>query len=44
MNVSAAPAIAAAMPPRSSHNVLFVGEPVNVCDTLELTEFDALMP
>jgi hypothetical protein len=43
-NIITAPTIAAALPPQSSHMVLFVGAPVKVRDTSELTEFDALEP
>jgi hypothetical protein len=42
--VITAPIIADALPPSSSHRVLFVGAPVKARDTLELTESDALQP
>jgi hypothetical protein len=43
-NVITAPTMADAQPPTNSHNVLFVGDPVNARETPELNESEALNP
>ncbi len=42
--VPTSPITAAMIPPINIHMALFVGEPVNVRETLELKEFDAFTP
>jgi len=44
LSANTAPQTADPIPPISNHNVLFVGDPLNVRDKVELAEFEASIP